>query len=46
MGPEDGGDDPSVLVDDEIELSDGSRVIVYGQRSDPKLYPSGYKYRF
>ena len=48
MGTEDdgGSGDPAVLVDDEIELPDGSRVIIYGRRSDPELYPSGYKYRF
>ena len=48
MGTEDdgGSGDPAVLVDDEIELPDGSRVIIYGRRADPELYPSGYKYRF
>jgi hypothetical protein len=48
MGTEDDGGtgDPAALVDDEIELPDGSRVVIYGRRSDPELYPSGYKYRF
>jgi len=30
----------------KIELPDGSRMIIYGRRSDPELYPSGCKYRF